>query len=75
MKNVQAVKAGKAQVEQHHVGRGRLDDLNDLETVARLGNDFVSMRCQDAPQPIPDDLVIFGNDDSYHPTTQASAIL
>ena len=60
------MESGKPEIEQHHVRTGCLDHVNDLQAVTGFGNDLVAMSFQSAPQPVPDDLVIFGNDDSSH---------
>jgi hypothetical protein len=75
MKHVQAVESGKPEIEQNNVGRGGLDDVQHLETLTGLGHDFIAVGFEGAPQPIPHNLVIFGNDDSYHRVPQLRLLL
>ena len=66
VQHVETVESGKSEIEQDHIRRGGRYDVHDLEAFAGFGDYLVAVSLEGAPQPIPDDLVIFCNDDSCH---------
>ncbi len=65
-KDVQAVEAGQAEIEEQDVARSLLREGHDLQPIARFTDDCVSGTLEDVPETGAHDAMVFCQDDPCH---------
>ena len=64
--DIQPVQVRQAEVKNQNIGRRGFHFVYDLQAVANIRYDLVSLRLDNPPEAIPDDLMILSNDDACH---------